>query len=169
MGVRCKWNIWMIWGGGGRRGATTVTGRIKRSKEFTYIMHTPNSKRNFQILRGISIPFWSWLGQVQLLYVSNLVLMVPNNNTVDTLVSNITRTSLVFLFFICSAFSSSIRSTHNHHSDYSGTVMHNLCFKTTGQKAFSLSKGGCGISNVCNKLSVCFAQDTGKGTMTSLH
>ena len=44
-----------------------------------------------------------------------------------------------------------------------------MCFQTTGQKAFSLSKGGRGISNVCNNLSVCFAQDSGKGTRISLH
>ena len=57
----------------------TVTGRMKRSKEFTYIMHTPNSKMNFNTILSLAVPG------------ATFVCVIPAANdakqyTVDTLV-----------------------------------------------------------------------------------
>ena len=56
-----------------------MTGRMKRSKEFTYTMHIPNSKMNFNTILSLAVPG------------ATFVCVIPAANdakqyTVDTLV-----------------------------------------------------------------------------------
>ena len=64
--------------------------------------------------------------------------------------------------------SSSTWSSHNHHSDYSATIMHHLfpCHQLSG---LLLLKGGHGIFNVCNDLTVPCAYKGKTGTVKSVH